>query len=99
MLAPSRLNAGLLINAEHVITRPQDCTFPAALVQIDDAACLARELRVAGEQPTPMAPRAQRVLAKPAPKRGAADLGNDAAPHRLLAQIGDRPTSQWQTAT
>src|SRR5271165_4111571 len=97
MFALPGLNAGLLIDAEHVIARPQRCTFPAALVQIDDAASLVGEVRIARKDPTAMAPGAQCVLAKPAPKRGTADLGDDAAGHRLLAQFGDGPTSQGQT--
>ena len=40
MFAPPCLDRGLLIDAEHVIAWPQCCTFPAALIQIDDAASL-----------------------------------------------------------
>jgi hypothetical protein len=56
MFAPPCLDAGLLVDAEHVITRPQRCTFPAALVQIDDLASLAGEMRVTWKDPTAMAP-------------------------------------------
>jgi hypothetical protein len=84
MFAPPGLDTGLLVEAQHVISRPQCCTFPAAPVQVDDAAGLAGEVRVARENPTAMAPGTQGILAKPAPERGAADLGNDAARHRFL---------------
>jgi hypothetical protein len=94
MFAPPGLDTGLLIDAKNVIVRPQRCTFPAALVQIDDAASLAGEVWVARKDPTAVAPGTQGVLAKPAPERGAADLGNDAARNRLLTQLSDRPASQ-----
>ena len=35
MFAPHCLDGGLLIDAEHVITRPQRFTFPAASIQIE----------------------------------------------------------------
>lgn len=97
MFAPPGLDAGLLVDAEHVISRPQCCTFPAPLVQVDDAASLAGELRVARENPTAMAPGTQCILAEPAPERGAADLGNDAARHCFLPQLSDGPMSQRET--
>ena len=98
MFAPPGLDAGLLVGAEHVITRPQCCAFPTALVEIEDAAGLAGELRIAWEDPGAMAPGTQCVLAEPAPERGATDLRDDAARHRLLAQFGDGPASQGQAS-
>ena len=94
--APPGLDAGFLIDAEHVIARPQRCAFPTTSIQINDAAGLAGKVRVARKHRTAMAPRPQGVLAKPPPERGAADLGNDAARQRLLAQLGNRRTSQRQ---
>ena len=41
MFAPSGLDAGLLVDAEHVITRSQCGTAPTALVEIENAAGLA----------------------------------------------------------
>ncbi len=41
MFAPSCLDAGLLVDAEYVIARPQRCTFPPTLVKIDDTAGFA----------------------------------------------------------
>jgi hypothetical protein len=58
MFAPPCLNAGLLVDAEHVIARPQRCTFPATLVQIDDLAGPAGEVPVTWKDPTTMAPGA-----------------------------------------
>src|SRR6266567_5034944 len=78
MRSPPGLDGGLLIDAEHVIPRPQSCTFPATLIEIEDAACFAGEVRVAREDPAAMTPGPQRVLPEPAPERGAADPGDDA---------------------
>jgi hypothetical protein len=89
MFAPSGLDAGLLVGAEHVITWPQRGATPPALVEIENAAGLAGELRIAWEDPGAMPPGAQRVLAEPAPESGAADLRDDAARHRFLTQFGD----------
>lgn len=89
MFAPSCLDAGLLVDAEYVIARPQRCTFPPTLVEIDDAAGFAGKLRIAREYPAAMAPRAQRVLAKPAPERRATDFCHKTARHCLLSQLGD----------
>lgn len=89
MFAPSGLDAGFLINAEHVITRLQRGPAPAALVEIQNAAGLACKVRIAWEDPCAMAPGAQRILVEPAPESGAADLRDNAARHRFPAQFGD----------
>ena len=99
MFAASGLDAGFLIDAENVIVRPQCCTSPAALVEIDDAASLAGEVRITREDPGTMAPGAQRILPEPAPQRCAADLRDKAARHRLVAQFGDRPSCEGETTT
>jgi hypothetical protein len=64
MFAPSGLNTGLLVDAQHVISWPQRYTFPAAPVQINDTASPAGEISVAWKNPTAMAPGTQRILAK-----------------------------------
>ena len=97
VFASPSLNAGLLISAQNVIARPQCGTFPTALVQLEDAASLAGELRIAREYPGAVMLRPQRVLAEPAPERGATDLRDDPARHRLVAQFG-RPARQRQAS-
>jgi len=89
MFPPSCLDAGLLVGAEHVITRPQCCAAPAALVEIENTAGLAGKIRIAWEDPCAMPPGAQRVLAEPALERGAADLRDDAARHCFMTQFRD----------
>ena len=79
----------LLVSAENVIAWPQRCTFPTALVKIEDATRLAGKLWIARKDPGAMMPGPQRVLAEPTPEGGATDLRDDAARHRLLAQFGD----------
>lgn len=89
MFAPPGLDTGLLVDAEYVIARPQRCTFPPTLVEIDDTAGFAGKLRIAREYPATMAPWAQCVLAKPAPERRATDFCHKTARHCLLSQLGD----------
>jgi len=98
VFAAPRLDAGLLVSAENVIARPKCSTFPTAVVKIEDAARFAVELWIAREDPGAMTPGPQRILAQPAPEGSAADLGDDAVCHRLLAQFGDRPARQGQTS-
>jgi len=97
MFAPSGLDAGLLVDGDYMITRPQRGTAPPALVEIENAASLTSESPIAWEDPGTMSPGARCILAEPAPKSGAADFRDDAARHRFPAQFGDRPASQRQT--
>jgi hypothetical protein len=85
MFAPSGLDAGLLVGAEHVVAWSQGFALPAPLVKIEDAASFASKVGIARENPTAMTPGPQRILAEPAPNGGAADLRDDAARHCLLA--------------
>jgi hypothetical protein len=99
MFAPACLDARLLVGAEHKIKRPQGFVVPPTLIQVQDAASLDGKSGVAGEDPAAMAPRSQRVLAEPAPQRGAADLRHQPLRDGLPAQFGKRPARQWQPAT
>jgi hypothetical protein len=99
MFAPPGLDAGLLVSAKNVIAWPQCCTFPAALVKIEDEARLSGKLRIARENPGAMTPGPQCVLAEPAPQGSATDLGDDAARHRLLAQSSGTKAGLDETAT
>ena len=80
-----RLNAGLLVRRDHVVARPQGVPVPAALVQIPDWVGALGEPRVAGKQPTPMAPWPDRIRIQPAPERRAAHRGDETARHRFAA--------------
>jgi hypothetical protein len=88
------LDARLFVGAEHVLARPQGHPLPAAFVEIEDPAGLERELRIAGEEPAAVAPRAQGILAEPAPHGGATDLRHDAVRHHGATELGHRPARQ-----
>src|SRR5262249_57528632 len=55
---------------------------------------LGGERGIAGEEPAPVAPRAERILAEPPPEGGAADLRDEALCHHLAAQLRQRPARQ-----
>src|SRR5688572_9169336 len=97
MLAPARLDAGLLVGAQHIVAPSQGNPLPAPLIEIEDAAGFGSEVWIAREDPAAMAPGPQRILAEPAPQGRAADLSHQALGHRLLAQIAERPARQGQT--
>ncbi len=88
------LDARLFVGAEHVLPRPERDPLPAAFIEIQDPAGLERELRVAGEDPAAIAPWSQRILAEPAPQRGAADLRHDSLRHHLASKLRHRPARQ-----
>src|SRR6266849_2150193 len=62
VLAASGLDAGFLVGADYEIGRSQRTTLPDPLVEIKDSAGLAGEVRVPGEDPAAMMPRADGVL-------------------------------------
>ena len=100
MFASSGLDAGLLIGTEYVITQSQSCTLPATLIQVEDAAGFAgRSGDHAAKSRCGDARGARRFLTEPAPEGGAADLCDQAARHRLLAQLGEWPAGQRQSST
>ena len=74
--AAAGLDARFLVGRQDVLIGPQGLALPRAGVEIQDPPGLGRKRRVAREDPTAMAPRAQGVLAEPAPQRGLADLGD-----------------------
>ena len=89
------LNAGFFIRRNHVVARSQWASVPAALVQIQNRVGAFGEPRVAGKQPTAMAPRPDGVRIQPPPERRAADGGDESARHHFAAQIRQRPPGQW----
>lgn len=75
--------------------RAQRFARPAPFIEVQDPARLLGELRIAGEEPTPIAPRLQRVLAQPAPQRRATDLGHQPLGAHGCSQLGERPPGHW----
>ena len=51
---------------------------PDAVIQIENTFRPAREIRIAGKDPTAVLPRAESIAVLPTPRRGAADLGGEA---------------------
>lgn len=94
MLAPSGLDTGFLVGAHHIFSRTQRRAPPAPFVEIQNAAGLEGKVRIAGEDPTPVAPGAKRVLTEPAPERGAADLRDQPVGDHVPLQLGERPAGQ-----
>jgi hypothetical protein len=91
VLAGSGLDRGLLVGADHEVAGLEQPPLPAALIEVEDPACLAGEVGVAGKDPRAVAPRADRVLREPAPDGGARDLGDDPALDRLAGELSARP--------
>ena len=98
MFTTARLDAGLLVGAEHIIAWSQGFVLPPALVDIQHPTGLGGEGGITRENPATMAPRPQRILAEPTPQRGAADLRHQSLRDRLPAQFGERPARQRQAA-
>src|SRR6266851_4631044 len=61
MKSATRLDAGFLIGAEHILIRPQRLALPLAGVQLEHWASAFQEVRIAWKDPALVAPRAQRV--------------------------------------
>src|SRR5215207_6143255 len=91
VLAPARLDRGLLVGADHEVAGFERPSLPAPLVEVEDPAGLLPEVGIARKDPGAVVPRADRVLRKPAPHRGARDLGDDPALDRLAGEFSARP--------
>jgi len=69
MAAGERLELRLFVCADDVVVGAEPDTVDAAGVEVQDAGRLRGELRVAGEDPRPIAPRLERVGVQPATHR------------------------------
>jgi hypothetical protein len=87
VLAVPRLDRGLLVAADDVVAGMQQLAFPAAGVQVEDAAGVGGEVGVAREDPGAVLPRLDRVLGQPAPDGHAGDLLADPAADRLTREL------------
>ena len=96
MPAVTRLDAGLFVGGENEFVFPQRTALPTAFVQIQDAGGLFGEVGVAGEDPTAVAPGAQRIGVEPAPEGGAADVGDQTSTQDLAANLGDGEAGEQQ---
>jgi hypothetical protein len=96
--AASGLDAGLLVGGHDVLAGIERDAVPASFVKVQDRTGFARELRVPREDPRPVPPGPQRVLAEPAPQRRAADLRYHPVGHDLPTQLCERPARQGHAA-
>jgi hypothetical protein len=94
LFADASLDAGLLVGAEHELVRFQSLTLPVPGVEIQNAAGLAQELGIAGEDPTVVLPRTDGVVVEPAPHRLVADRGDDARALRFAHDVGGAQARQ-----
>ena len=90
----SGLDRRLLIRAHHEIAGLEQLSFPPALVQIEDPPGLHGEVRIAGEDPRAIVPRADRVLCEPPPDRDRRDRRDDPALDRLARELSARPARE-----
>jgi len=97
VLTPTWLDAGLLVRAEHEVVGAQGLASPASFVQVEDASGLFGEVRSAWKNPAAISPRSQSILAEPAPDRGLADGGHDAAPKDLALDVRDVKPGERKT--
>src|SRR6266850_1278587 len=97
VFAAASLNAGLFIGGDDEFVIFQRPALPLPGVEIQQAAGLGGEVRVAREYPTAVVPRPNGVLIQPAPQRAAADRGNQTALLDLLNQITGARAGQRQT--
>ena len=67
---------------------------PNAILQIEDAPSLGREIWVAWEDPTAMSPRAERIGAEPAPQGGPANLSYQSLCDYFAPNLGKRKSRE-----
>ena len=89
------LDTGLLVRADHTISRGKCRAMPAPLVQIEHAGGFALKVRIAREDPTAVRPGTDRILGEPAPQRRLTDTGHKPALDHLAADLRHAPARQW----
>ena len=94
MYPSSRLNTRLLVGGKHELIAAQRLAIPDPLVKIQDPSCLEGKLRIAGEDPTAVLPRPDRILVEPAPNGAVTDRGNQSHRTRLPCHVGHTQARQ-----
>ena len=90
-VAPARLDLGLLVGADHQVTRVQQLALPAALVEVQHGTGLLREARVARKDPRSVLPGADRVLGQPARDRRGRRLADGTLDHQSVQLSAREP--------
>ena len=96
MFAAARLDAGLFVCRNNELIAAKGLAVPLPLVEIQDAARLGGEIRIAREDPTAMPPGTDGVFMQPAPDRASAEGGDQASLADVPGQIGGTPTGERQ---
>lgn len=94
MTAAAGLDGGLLVAGDDVLVLAQRDTLEPAGVQVQNTLGLDAEVRVADEDPGPVLPGLERILAQPAAHRGRGDGLGDPARGQLGGQLRARPARQ-----
>ena len=96
MLAATGLNTAFFVCRDDKLARLEGASLPDAIIQIEDAPGLGREIWIAREDPTAMSPRTERIGAKPAPQSRPADLRYQALGDHFSPNLRKRESRQWQ---
>src|SRR5579859_3466853 len=94
--ADAGLDARLLVGADDELVVLERAAIPLAGIEVEDARRLGREVGVAREDPAPVGPRLDRVLAEPAPDRRVADRRHESAPDHLGSDVRDLEPAEGQ---
>ena len=94
MFAAPGLDAGLLIGGDHEFICFQRLAVPFASVQVEDAASLDCELRIAGKDPTAVIPGPNGILMKPAPDGAIGNRGDQTGLAHLSGDVRRIPAGK-----
>ncbi len=94
MLAPTGLNAGLLVSRDDKFIAFERFAFPAAFIKIEDSVGLDSEAGVSGEDPTAVVPGANGVFMEPPPNGASGDGGNQAGIADLAGNVRSVPVGK-----
>jgi hypothetical protein len=96
LLAATGLNTAFFVRRDDELTRIWRASLANAIIQVEDAPGLGREIRVAWEDPTAMPPGAERIGAEPAPQGGTANLRYQPLGDHFTPNPGKRKSRQRQ---
>ena len=96
LLAATGLNTAFFVRGDDEFTRLERASLPDAIIEIEDAPGLGREIGIAWEDPTAMLPRTERIGAEPAPQSRPADLRYQALGDHFAPNLRERKSRQWQ---
>jgi len=95
--ASSGLDAGFLVCRDDELVHPQRSTVPSAGVEIEDASRFGAKVGILGEDPAAVTPRADRVLAEPAPEGGLCDGGHNPTSNDQALELREAQPGKGQT--